>query len=687
MSKNNFTRSNVNEQTLMISEINRSGFDQSHRVNTTLKLGRLTPINIERLLPTDIVQGSMSPKFQLENCGTPTIGKLRLDTHTFQVNLRRIHKDFRAFQEDLSNVTTLPSFNVHKLALFYVRNICYYGANSTWHTGTWADNLTDLGVATSPAPASVTVLSSQILANFTAGLKAMLADTSTEFGWNKDFIALEVKRLAVASTLMPSDETAFPYVIYQILLPLFGEGSVLDFLGYPIYNRLGSWYQTLEGVKLSVSELIANSLSALFNVCGYDMQTLSVITVPDENYSEMPLRAIYAVYFDYFRNWHVVPRNSVLNPDDFGSSTILMSSSWATSPKLALGSLLQLLVLRFRNFSRDFLTTVQVDDIYRHVYAPIFGTDTSANPLNLGDVEPYPSNYNEIIDKLVAIGSAVGNNVPFLSDFFNSRSVSGPSVNGFAQDLQTMRRTGMLEKWLARNYFFPDTYVGQLRAHYNVVPEDINYINAQYLGGTEQLVEGNQTIAPVDTPQMDAGTRTVVSGVNASDSFTYRASDHCYIISFVSLMPIVNYDIKNMHLKELRKMDIASPEFAQDSRVAIRLKDMLRGFDNIEDVLGYVPRYYQYRVHGDETHGRYLNDYRSYSWFRDWYNMYFSDLVKFTTTDFLNPRGFVLSPYCLRVHLPLEAFNDKAPWDDIAFGSCDIQFFKNSPLPGAVDII
>ena len=89
MSKNNFTRSNVNEQTLMISEINRSGFDQSHRVNTTLKLGRLTPINIERLLPTDIVQGSMSPKFQLENCGTPTIGKLRLDTHTFQVNLHR----------------------------------------------------------------------------------------------------------------------------------------------------------------------------------------------------------------------------------------------------------------------------------------------------------------------------------------------------------------------------------------------------------------------------------------------------------------------------------------------------------------------------------------------------------------------------------------------------------------------
>lgn len=698
--KNNFSRSNVNESTLQVTQPYRSSFNLSHNINGTFALGQFMPVNIERLLPSDVVQGSLAPKLQLERIITPTIGRVRLDTHTFQVNMRRIHTGYRQFLESNDNKQVLPSIDVRALAAKYFAYIHGLDYSTIYNYTFW----TALTHASGFSDSLVTLISAGI-----SNLNTLIA-SSSDLGFTKDFLAIQRNRLAQYKDNYESQGDNlyidyFDYVLY-VIDPLFGAGSQLDFLGYPIYTKFGSWYQSIlairnqhddyyssgdpevefrDGFLDSVSYIHMFSIVFCNNLRSDVEYDPSNIVYDNTQLSEMPLRAVYACYYDYMRDWHVEPRTKVLDPDTFGSVSLLAGGVSAES---FLPICIQLLGAKQRYYARDFLTTIQTDDIYRHVYAPVFGQGADSSLIGGNATDVADTKGTPIVDNLISLTAS--EDIPFLSDLFTSTTPgSGNTINAFKADLQTMRRTGMLEKWLARNYFFPDTYAGQLRAHYDVEPDDINVLISQYLGGNEQFISGDQQIAATGTDDTPAGSRTLVAGVDMSDNFSYRASDHCYLISFVSLVPLVNYDVANSHLQELRKMDIATPEFAQDSRVAVRTRDLLRGFENSNAVVGYVPRYYGYRVHGDETHGRYLTDLRSYAWFRDWYNMNFAakDNSDHNYSTYLQARDFSLDPYSLRIHLDPDAFAGLTMTDAIAFGSIDVQLYINRALPAAVDVI
>ena len=92
---NNFTRSNVNAKSLILTDPNRSSFDLSRKSNMTIPFGRIVPVGCDFLLPTDTFSGSVTPEFQFEKIATPSIGPTRLDTHTFLVNARRINNQLK----------------------------------------------------------------------------------------------------------------------------------------------------------------------------------------------------------------------------------------------------------------------------------------------------------------------------------------------------------------------------------------------------------------------------------------------------------------------------------------------------------------------------------------------------------------------------------------------------------------
>lgn len=701
--KNNFSRSNVNESTLNVTMPDMSSFDLSHSSTVTPMLGKIYPVNFEPLLPRDIVTGSITAKLDLEKIATPSIGRVRLDSHTFAVSAHRINRDYKQFSEGMEAYTQLPSFRFWSFMDEYFKFI--FGSNySNVSTIPWFNS--DMATFSEAHTSQVltyqntySALCACICNSIRIRYAEIINTNPTGHGYSLDFLQSELDRLSsIYQTCLDAYTSGksinFANTICEILKPLFGEGSLFDYLGYPILTAYSKHSICLSYLQEStVAANLDSVFTSLFDVVSLS-KLLSVIYVdvlaPDFNFlqvvndpllDEMPLRAYYAVWYDYFRNFHVEKRTDVLDPDMFDIKPLIKITD-----VYSFLDVLQLITFRTRNFSRDFLTTIQTEDVFRYVYNPVLdvvnGEVTSRNDNSQASNN---SVLNNIVDVLIQ-----GNYTSYFpSNLINSQvnptGGNETTVGVLKSDLQTMRRAGMLEKLLAREYFYPDTYAGKMLARYGIQPGDIDMLNSVYLSGSEQFISGDQLQASMSTTDTERGTRTLVAGVNTSDSFAFTCKDSYYLISVISLVPMVSYDAANLHLLEVHTNDIPLPQFATDTRVGVAPSDLLRGFGDQLQTIGYVPRYYGWRCHPDETHGRYLSDYRSFNWFRDWYNMNYGKLgVKVYEPD---SHDFTLNPYSLRIALPIDAFIGLSPWDSIAFGKVDINCFVTRALPAAVETV
>lgn len=406
-------------------------------------------------------------------------------------------------------------------------------------------------------------------------------------------------------------------------------------------------------------------------------------SLPYRQYSDFPLRAAYACWFDRMRDWHIENRSKCLDPDTFSHQSLfarlLFHGTYyhghfiSDVNYVAVRTIpYALLVPRQRFYADDSLTTIKTDDKFRHVYSPIMQLDDVA-----GAVDTRSDDVLNNIERIYLDSLAIA--FPSGSLFGNIKSDS--NLQALRNDLCLAKRAHMLERWLARNYFTPDNYNGFISAHFDTDVSDMDMLISKYIGGSEQLVSGEQQVADISTSETERGTRTFSGGVSSSAEFSIKVTDYSYLVSFVSLVPLVEYDSLSPAVLETNFNELPSPEYANDTRIEARLSDFVRDFALNHDIIGYVPRYYLDRTCLDSVHGRYLTDYRSYSWFRDWFNMTFVSGSKFGS------HGFSLTPYSLRVHLPLDSFLGLAPWDSVAFGEISMPLSINVPLSAAIEII
>lgn len=720
-----FTRSNVNAATLNVSDPKRSSFNLSHKVNLTMPIGRCVPVQMEPLMPSDVLQGSLSPELQFEKILTPQIGPVRLDTHTFVVNMRRINKDFK---NGLANDTPMiPVFDYKTYFDFFFGSLVFAGWDKSGNlplnppTSVYRHASFTLQDFAYPSgdqhPLTLSAASKLMVDVMINGCRVLLNSAqSMNFYYRKDSVLTYMQYLETSPWYNPTaaspknDPFDFLRSLLYLVKPFFGENSLMDYLGYPVFTEYSAFFDSFRSfVGSSVYSKIADVILLQFDgakngnvspLSVYDLFTSRLLDVSDlelkletlnfpKTFSELPLRAQYACWFDYLRNWHIEGRNEILNPDNFGNDSILTNAQIVqpltfTNKLPFIAALWSLLDLQYRNYTTDFLNSIQTDDDFRHVYSPVVGIASVAGEKETSIIEVdlpiSPDLITYLDNSQIAFPVAV-------SSLYRRTINSEYTETLLQQDLQTMRRAGMLEKWLARNYYYPDNYVGRLQARFGIKPSDYNVLLSTYIGGSEQFITGDQKVANVGTDQTPVGQRTMVANAASSDSFSYQSSDWGFLVSFVSLVPIVNYDIAHPATLMSMQQDFPAPEYATDSRFEARTADFLRGF-SIKPCIGYVPRYYMWRVRGDETHGRYLTDLRSYSWFKDWYSMYFGSSNDYLLSQnaFVN-HEFSLTPYHLRVHVSLDAFLGLNDWDPCAFGSVNVGLSINRPLPAAVEYI
>lgn len=668
MAKSYFSRSNVNEESLQISKPGRSSFDFYHDHSTCLPMGQFIPVDVLPLMPSGIVSGNVIPEFALDTVGTPQIGPTRLDSHVIAVSARRINKDWRQLIE--GRVDLIPQTNI---ALLFGRIAKTFFKLSN-DTSTFRQVIQAINKGVNRYDVM------PLHEAFNNYMDVFFEDPGADTGYMLDrFVILRNRENQYLTNLVAGTS---PYgvvtaedlmnYIYYVMQPMFGEGSILDNLKYPIFSYYGSAMNAFRAAIENDQDLpsvgnLPNDWSDLFAVVNYTGTRLQSADMGSFVVNEMPLRASYAAWYDNLRNWHLEERDQLPDPDTWGSNSIFAG---------VVPVELVFLLPRYRTYGNDAFTTIQTDAAWRHVFAPIYDDGFSEMSFEVSESSPTETgDFNRIYDVMIQ-----GVHRVFPQGVFKRTSSDSNYFTAYLADLQNMKRSGMLQNYLAREYYYPDTYAGQLYAHWQIEANDLVGVSSQYVGGSEQFISGEQKVNATGTDDTPAGTRTFVGGASTSANVLYSAGgDFVYLVTFVSLQPIPCYDAKDMHLSELSRADLPFPEFANDTRVEIRTQDMLRGFEYYSDSIGFVPRFLQYRSILDSAHADFLRDKRSYLWLRDAY----------ATNDFsaVNPQGqpMAINAYSLHVHPALDAWLNKSVWDNIAYGKITFTYAVDFPLPAAID--
>lgn len=415
---------------------------------------------------------------------------------------------------------------------------------------------------------------------------------------------------------------------------------------------------------------------------------------------EYPLRAMYAIWYERFRDVHIEPVSATL-PDwrEFGSTSIF---------DLSAGGNLCYLLLRPRSWYNDPFTTAQVDNISRHVYAPIYGssntgaaylafdnnnldtqvsydgypTDTSDPQSLAGFRKPAVINLGWL-DALSGQSKAVSCPVPAnVSDVLSN--IDRQFVDVYGLDLNTLRQSQMLERYLKRNYLFGDEYQDRMLAHYNSRVSDMRINKPELLSQSLNQSDMSQEVSNVSTERSNVGDRTATATVTfGGDEYGTFCEEFGLVINVLSIMPHANYDGLDQHLLLDQQQDFPLPEFAANNEEFGRKSEiassglspaLLGDSENNTFMFGRYPAYHIWRSRTDEVGGMFLDELQDSTFRRFW------GLFSLDSTPKLNY-------WFLHCRPNLGMFANTVRLDSQLYGSVEHQFYCERVLPTPVEVI
>lgn len=688
------TRSTVNEQQYSAPAFQKSGFPLSYRKYSSYLLGRLHVSGYQNCMPGDKISGQNKGNFTMKRIVTPMVSDIEVGQYNFWLPFRAIDRTFkRAFapskNNNMSASWTAPTVTTRGLVrdiltTYGFANLDYFSVligqlNDYAQSGTLAQALAassisdTLDVVLYGTNGIVTkALASLRTGSFhTMAEKMYLGDALLDIANNIE-IKLGTSTNPLSGSMSFND---FVYLLLDCLLtPWVGRFSYFGEFKYK-YLRPFDLYRLSRGIGTdSIS-----SLSDFINL--FD----------DTPQSEYPLRAMYVIWYEHFRNVDLEPVSSDLPYwHDFGSTSIF---------DLSAGGNLCYLIYRIRPWYEDMFTTAQVDDLSRHVFAPVISTSSDraeyhTQPENnhdtniVDDGSDYsgqkPASY-EISwrDQLSGTNRSIVCPVPTnINDILSVNDLSVPDV--FGLDLNTLRQSQMLERYLKRNYLFGDEYQDRMLAHYNSRVSDMRINRPELLSSSLNSSEMDQEVSNVSTAQSNVGDRTATGTLSAGgDQFTTFCEEFGILINLITFMPLASYDGIQPQLLCQKVVDFPLPEFATNNEEFGRkmeiadsaLSSTLLGDD--EDnrfMFGRYPAYHAWRQRVDEVGGDFLDELQDCT-FRRFWGMFSTD-----TTPKLNY-------YFIHCRPNLGMFANTNLYDAQIYGDVVHECYVERVLPTPVETI
>lgn len=442
---------------------------------------------------------------------------------------------------------------------------------------------------------------------------------------------------ALYSVNSGSAPSSVPYFNLKSLYDFFatssnGHDKALDTLGYPRY--LGA---------LRLLDLFG--YSRLFDSSSHG---LSQSGSPDKfinsvDFSCNPFRilAYNKIYYDYYRNSTYENFDvGLFNLDNRGSSV------------LSTDDVVNLLQLRYRNAQTDYFTNVRPSMLF---------TDVLGGPGYFKSISNSDNFYYEF--------PSDGNDV----DFANTDNQGTFSV-------QSIRAAFALDKLASTSMRAGKTFYEQMAAHYGVKINDGRDGRVTYIGGFDSdLQVSDVTQVSGSSANSDAslaGHLGKVAGKgtgSGSGRFVFDAKEHGVLMCIYSLVPQLQYDCTRIDpmVQKINRFDYFTPEFENLGLQPLCVENVSTIAKTPGKVLGYQPRYSEYKTALDINHGQFCyKDALSY-----WS---VGRLRKQVGLDGLTLSLLKINPNMLDSIFPVD-YNGKENTDCV-FGGCNFNIVKVSSM-------
>lgn len=349
------------------------------------------------------------------------------------------------------------------------------------------------------------------------------------------------------------------------------------------------------------------------------------------NLNPFPLLAYQKIYQDFFR--HSQWENAYAP-----AFNIDYISGAASSLNLPISSLNYDLVhenmfdLRYCNWNKDLFMGLLPQSQYGESASiqlldtiPNLGSSAATLPfdvtLGYNDVRP-PQGANLITGNVTSTGGA---NTRYVMVEGNTDYRASLSLDYTAlQTLQTklgissnfsilaLRQAEALQKWKEVTQSQQQDYKNQIEAHFGVSPSDAYSERCKWIEGSVS----NLDISEVTNQNLTAENSANIAGkgVGVGDgNMNFSTEVHGYLMCIYHAVPLLDYSITGVNRMNLKTKvtDYAMPEFDQTGMVSVPLVELTNNVETnafTADLLGYAPRYYDYKQAIDEVHGAFRSE-------------------------------------------------------------------------------
>ncbi len=436
-----------------------------------------------------------------------------------------------------------------------------------------------------------------------------------------------------------SDEyIAFMRYLYDCFRPFVGLGSNLEMLGYHIFDfsdLLAMQYRYIAS-EVALSVMVSGDYESVCFSVGFEYVIDSWFNYLEQNsaasvVSVLPLRALYAIWYNYYRDQ--VLESDALEP---------VTDSSVTSAEL-----LQLLAPRRRCWAKDTFTTALDNTGTGSVIVPV-NDSTRAATFVLKDFASLTKNTTdtksakiEDID-VVRYTLSSGESVELPSRYLGAHAI-GPDTDkgtsGFSLDV--MKRAERVQKWIQKALIYGNRPQDFLFTHFGVRSSDARLQLPEFLSSDSKLCRLDTLINNTTTAESVVGDKAANAyGYTDGSNLNRFCEEHGLIITLFSIMPETDYGYGvSRLLRRNSKFDFAFPEFATlgmdgvlnyelcETPVKLTKKTVPESDyeqPDVNSVFGYQGRYYDYKCKLNEIHGDLRDSLKMYTFARE-FNPYDDD--------------------------------------------------------------
>lgn len=191
----------------------------------------------------------------------------------------------------------------------------------------------------------------------------------------------------------------------------------------------------------------------------------------------------------------------------------------------------------------------------------------------------------------------------------NTGQVTDESLSS-AFTILALRQAEAKQKWAEITQSQQQDYKSQIEAHFDVTVSDAYSDRCKYIGG----VNGNVDIDAVTNQNLTGDNDANIAGRGqggARGSINFDTKVHGYLMCIYHAVPLLDYALDGIKRQNLKTSvyDYAIPEFDATGMIQVPLVELTSSFTGVETdtLLGYAPRYIDYKCSYDLVHGGFYN--------------------------------------------------------------------------------